>query len=281
MNKFRTFALMAGLTALFVVIGNALGGQTGMFIAFALAIAMNFFSYWFSDKIVLKMYGAQQVSQSEAPELYNMVRTLATRASLPMPKVYIIPSDQPNAFATGRNPDNAAVAVTEGIMRILSRDELSGVIGHELAHIKNRDILIGTIAATIAGAIGMIANIAQFSMLFGGRSDDEEGGTNPIAALVAIIVAPIAAMLIQMAISRAREYIADEDGARIAGNPRYLSNALRKLHNAAQQIPMAATPATAHMFIVSPLSGGAFLSLFSTHPPMEKRVARLESMRLY
>jgi heat shock protein HtpX len=282
MNKFRTFALMAGLTALFVVVGNALGGQSGMFVAFALAIAMNFFSYWFSDKIVLRMYGAQEVGQSEAPELFNMVRTLATRASLPMPKVYIIPSDQPNAFATGRNPENAAVAVTEGIMRILNRDELAGVIGHELAHIKNRDILIGTIAATIAGAISMIANIAQFSMLFGGgRSDDEEGGMNPIAALVSIIVAPIAAMLIQMAISRAREYIADEEGARIAGNPRYLSNALRKLHNAAQQIPMAATPATAHMFIVSPLSGSAFLSLFSTHPPMEKRVARLESMRLY
>jgi heat shock protein HtpX len=228
------------------------------------------------------MYGAQEVGQSEAPELFNMVRTLATRASLPMPKVYIIPSDQPNAFATGRNPENAAVAVTEGIMRILNRDELAGVIGHELAHIKNRDILIGTIAATIAGAISMIANIAQFSMLFGGsRSDEEEGGMNPIAALVSIIVAPIAAMLIQMAISRAREYIADEDGARIAGNPRYLSNALRKLHNATQQIPMAAKPATAHMFIVSPVSGGALLSLFSTHPPMEKRVARLESMRLY
>jgi heat shock protein HtpX len=283
MNQFKTFALMAGLTALFVVIGNALGGQTGMFIAFGLAMAMNFFSYWFSDKIVLKMYGANEVSESQAPELYSMVRNLATRANLPMPKVYIIPSEQPNAFATGRNPENSAVAVTEGIRRVLSRDELSGVIGHELAHIKNRDILIGTIAATIAGAISMIANIAQFSLLFGGgRSDDEEGGTNPIAMLVSIIVAPIAAMLIQMAISRAREYMADEEGARIAGNPRYLSNALRKLHNAAQQIPMAATPATAHMFIVSPLSGGgAFLSLFSTHPPMEKRIERLESLRLY
>jgi heat shock protein HtpX len=282
MNQFKTLALMAGLTALFVVIGNALGGQTGMFIAFGLAMAMNFFSYWFSDKIVLKMYGANEVSEGQAPELYSMVRNLATRASLPMPKVYIIPSEQPNAFATGRNPENSAVAVTAGIMRVLSRDELSGVIGHELAHIKNRDILIGTIAATIAGAISMIANIAQFSLLFGGRSDDEEGGTNPIAMLVSIIVAPIAAMLIQMAISRSREYMADEEGARIAGNPRYLSNALRKLHNAAQQIPMAATPATAHMFIVSPLSGGgAFLSLFSTHPPMEKRIERLESLRLY
>jgi len=282
MNQFKTFALMAGLTAVFVVIGNALGGQTGMFIAFGLAIAMNFFSYWFSDKIVLKMYGANEVSEGQAPELYSMVRNLATRANLPMPKVYIIPNDQPNAFATGRNPENSAVAVTEGIRRSLSRDELAGVIGHELAHIKNRDILIGTIAATIAGAISMIANIASFSMLFGGsRSDDEEGGTNPIVALVSIIVAPIAAMLIQMAISRSREYMADEEGARIAGNPRYLSNALRKLHNDSQQIPMAATPATAHMFIVSPLSGGgSFLSLFSTHPPMEKRIERLESLRL-
>lgn len=283
MNNFKTFALMAGLTALFAVIGNALGGQTGMFIAFGLAVAMNFFSYWFSDKIVLKMYGANEVTESDAPDLYRMVRNLATRAQLPMPKVYIIPNDQPNAFATGRDPQHAAVAVTEGIQRILSRDELAGVIGHELAHIKNRDILIGTIAATIAGAISMIANIAQFSMLFGSaRSDDEEGGTNPIAALVSIIVAPIAAMLIQMAISRAREYMADEEGARIAGNPRFLSNALRKLHNASQQIPMNATPATAHMFIVSPLSGGsAILNLFSTHPPMEKRIERLESLRSY
>ncbi len=284
MNKFKTFALMAGLTALFAMIGNALGGQTGMFIAFGLAVAMNFFSYWFSDKIVLKMYGANEVTEREAPELYGMVRNLATRAQLPMPKVYIIPNDQPNAFATGRDPQHAAVAVTEGIQRILSRDELAGVIGHELAHIKNRDILIGTIAATIAGAISMIANIAQFSMLFGGgrSEDDEEGGTNPIAMLVSIIVAPIAAMLIQMAISRAREYMADEEGARIAGNPRFLSGALKKLHNAAQQIPMAATPATAHMFIVSPFSGGsAILSMFSTHPPMEKRIERLESLRLY
>jgi heat shock protein HtpX len=211
-----------------------------------------------------------------------MVRTLATRAGLPMPKVYTIPNDQPNAFATGRDPNHAAVAVTEGIMRILNRDELSGVIGHELAHIKNRDILIGTVAATIAGAIAMLANMAQWAMIFGGgRSDDEEGGgQNFLSMLVMIIVAPIAAMLIQMAISRSREYIADEDGARIAGNPRYLSGALRKLHAAAQRIPLEANPATAHMFIVSPLSGGGIVSLFSTHPPMEKRIARLESLRL-
>ncbi|MCG3157206.1 MAG: Protease HtpX [bacterium] len=282
MNRVKTFMLMAGLTALFVVIGKALGGQTGMFIAFGLALVMNFFSYWFSDKIVLKMYRAQEVREVDHPALYSIVRSLATRANLPMPKVYVIPGDQPNAFATGRNPEHSAVAVTEGIMRILDRDELAGVIGHELAHIKHRDILIGTIAATIAGAISMIANMAQWAMIFGaGRSDDEEG-QNPIAALVSIIVAPIAAMLIQMAISRSREYLADEEGARIAGNPRYLSNALRKLHTAAQQIPMTATPATAHMFIVSPFSGGgALLSLFSTHPPMEKRIARLESLRLY
>lgn len=282
MNRMKTFMLMAGLTALFAVIGKALGGQTGMFIAFGLALAMNFFSYWFSDKIVLKMYRAQEASEHEQPALYSMVRSLATRANLPMPKVYVIPGEQPNAFATGRNPEHSAVAVTESIMRILDRDELAGVIGHELAHIKHRDILIGTIAATIAGAISMIANMAQWAMFFGaGRSDDEEG-QNPIAMLVSIIVAPIAAMLIQMAISRSREYMADEEGARIAGNPRYLSNALRKLHMASQQIPLTATPATAHMFIVSPFSGGgALLSLFSTHPPMEKRIARLESLRLY
>lgn len=279
MNTTKTFMLMAGLTALLIVIGNWLGGQTGIFIALGFAVLMNFGSYWFSDKIVLKMYNAQEVSP--ASDLYTMVRTLATKAGLPMPKVYLIPGDQANAFATGRNPEHAAVAVTEGIMRILNRDELAGVIGHELAHIKNRDILIGTIAATIAGAISMIANLAQFSMLFGGRSDDEEG-QNPIAALAMIIIAPIAAMLIQMAVSRSREYIADEDGARIAGDPRYLSNALRKLHMAAEQIPMTATPATAHMFIVSPLSAGsAFMKLFSTHPPMEERVARLESMRRF
>lgn len=280
MNTMKTFMLMAGLTALLIVIGNWLGGQTGMFIALGFALLMNFGSYWFSDKIVLKMYNAEEVSPSS--DLYAMVRTLATKAGLPMPRVYLIPGDQPNAFATGRNPEHAAVAVTEGIMRMLNRNELAGVIGHELAHIKNRDILIGTIAATIAGAISMIANIAQFSMLFGGGRSDDEEGQNPIAALAMIIIAPIAAMLIQMAVSRSREYIADEDGARIADDPTYLSNALRKLHMAAEQIPMAATPATAHMFIVSPLSGGsAIMNLFSTHPPMEKRVARLESMKRF
>jgi heat shock protein HtpX len=253
-----------------------------MFIAFAIAVAMNFASYWFSDKIVLRMYNAREVNESQSPDLYSLVRSLATRASLPMPKVYIIPGEQPNAFATGRNPEHAAVAATEGILRVLSREELSGVIGHELAHVKNRDILIGSIAAMMAGAISMLANMAQWAMIFGGGrgDDDDDGGSNLIGGLLMIILAPIAAMLIQMAISRSREYIADADGARLAGNPRYLSSALRKLHNAAQQIPMNASPATAHMFIVSPLSGGAIASLFSTHPPMEKRIEKLESMRL-
>ncbi len=281
MNSLRTVALMAGLTALLVWAGNAFGGQSGMFIAFGFAMLMNFGSYWFSDKIVLRMYNAREATEREAPELYSMVRNLAQRAQLPMPKVYLIPGEQPNAFATGRIPEHAAVAATEGIMRMLSREELSGVMGHELAHIKNRDILTGTIAATIAGAISMLANMAQWAMIFGGgRSSDDDDGGSPIAGLLMIILAPIAAMVIQMAISRSREYVADADGARIAGNPRYLSNALRKLHNASQQIPMHATPATAHMFIVSPLSGGGIVSLFSTHPPMEKRIEKLESMQL-
>ena len=281
MNSLRTVALMAGLTALLVWAGNAFGGQSGMFIAFGFAMLMNFGSYWFSDKIVLRMYNAREATEREAPELYSMVRNLAQRAQLPMPKVYLIPGEQPNAFATGRDPEHAAVAATEGIMRMLSREELSGVMGHELAHIKNRDILTGTIAATIAGAISMLANMAQWAMIFGGgRSSDDDDGGSPIAGLLMIILAPIAAMVIQMAISRSREYVADADGARIAGNPRYLSNALRKLHNASQQIPMHATPATAHLFIVSPLSGGGIVSLFSTHPPMEKRIEKLESMQL-
>ncbi len=278
MNTLKTFVLMAGLTVLLIMAGNAIGGRSGMFIAFILAAGMNFASYWFSDKIVLKMYRAKEVNESAAPELYGLVRTLSTRARLPMPKVYLIPGDQPNAFATGRNPEHSAIAVTEGIKRILNREELEGVIGHELAHIRNRDILIGTVAATIAGAISMIATMAQWAMIFGGgRSDDDEGG-GILSFLVMIIVAPIAAMLIQMAISRSREYLADEAGARIAGNPRSLASALRKLDAASQRIPLQANPATAHMFIVSPLRGCGFTSLFSTHPPMEKRVSRLESM---
>lgn len=279
MNGLKTMVLMVTLTLMLVFVGSLLGGRTGMTLALIMAFGMNFVSYWFSDKIVLKMYGAQQVTEGDAPELYGMVRRLAQRAELPMPKVYIMEQDQPNAFATGRNPEHGAVAVTTGIMRILSHAELEGVIAHELAHIKHRDILVSTVAAAIAGAISYLAQMAQWSMLFGGRSDDEGEGSNPIAALVMMIVGPIAALMIQMAISRSREYKADQGGAEIAGNPLHLAGALRKLQIASQQIPMHANPATAHMFIVSPLSGGGLLKLFSTHPPMEERIARLEAMR--
>jgi heat shock protein HtpX len=278
MNTMKTFLLMGILTVMLVFIGRLLGGEGGMIMAFVLAAVMNFGTYWFSDKLVLRMYNAQPVTQAEAPDLYQMVQELSNRANLPMPKVYVIPSDQPNAFATGRNPQNAAVAVTQGIMRTLTRDELRGVIGHELAHVKHRDILVGTVAATMAGAISMIANMAQWAMIFGGgRSSDDEGG-HPIAGLAMMIVAPIAAMMVQMAISRSREFLADEGGAQIAGNPLSLSSALRKLDAKAHQIPMQASPATAHMFIVNPLTGGGLMKLFSTHPPMEERVARLEAM---
>ncbi|MEW6067747.1 MAG: zinc metalloprotease HtpX [Nitrospirota bacterium] len=278
MNNIKTMFLLVTLTLILIWAGGALGGKQGMTIALIFALGMNFFAYWFSDKIVLKMYKAKEVSEAESPELYGMVRRLVQKAGMPMPRVYIINQDQPNAFATGRNPKHAAVAVTTGIMRILTREELEGVIGHELAHIKHRDILISTIAATIAGAISFLAQMAQWAMIFGGhRGDDEEGGS-PIAAFVMMIVGPIAAIIVQMAISRSREYAADEGGARIAGNPRYLSGALRKLHMASQKIPMDANPATSHMFIVNPLSGGGLLKLFSTHPPIEERIARLESL---
>jgi heat shock protein HtpX len=280
MNGLKTMVLMVTLTLMLVFIGGLLGGKTGMTFALIMAFVMNFITYWFSDKIVLKMYRAQQVSESEAPELFGIVRRLAQKAELPMPKVYIMEQDQPNAFATGRNPKHGAVAVTTGIMRILSREELEGVIAHELAHIKHRDVLVGTIAATIAGAISYLAQMAQWAMIFGGRSDEEGRGGNPIAALVMMIVGPIAAMLVQMAISRSREYGADAGGARIAGNPLYLANALKKLHMAAQKVPMDANPATSHMFIVNPLTGGGILRLFSTHPPIEKRIAKLESIKL-
>lgn len=277
MNTMKTFLLMGLLTVLLVIAGGFLGGKGGMMMAFLFAVVMNFGSYWFSDKIVLKMYKAQEVTREEQPWLFQMTEELAQRGGIPMPKLYVVPSDQPNAFATGRNPQHAAVAVTQGIVRILSRDELRGVIAHELAHIKHRDILIGTIAATAAGAISMIANMAQWAMIFGGGRSDDRGG-NPIGAIVMMIVAPIAALLIQMAISRSREFLADEGGAQMAGNPLSLSNALQKLDLASKQIPMNATPATAHMFIVSPLTGKGFASLFSTHPPVEERVARLEAM---
>ncbi len=275
MNIFKTMALMTGLTLVLLWAGNAMGGQTGMTIALVIALAMNGFSYWFSDKIVLKMYKAQEVSRADAPELYEMVRRLTHKAELPMPRVYIINQPQPNAFATGRNPEHAAIAVTTGIMKVLSAEELEGVVAHELAHVKHRDILIGTVAATLAGAITYLAHMAQWALIFGGRDDED---SNPLVAIAMMIVAPIAAMLIQMAISRSREYAADAGGAKIAGNPRYLASALRKLDTASQQIPMKAEPATAHMFIVNPLSGKSMAKLFSTHPPMQERIARLESM---
>jgi len=276
MNVMKTVMLMLLLTMLLVFGGAAIGGQSGMTIALMMAGVMNFVSYFFSDKIVLKMYRAKQVTESEAPVLYRIVRTLSQKAGMPMPKVYIIPDDSPNAFATGRNPKHAAVAATEGIMRILSEDELAGVMAHELAHVKHRDILIGTIAATMAGAISYLGHMAFF---FGGRSDDDEGGS-PVAGILMMILAPIAAMLIQMAISRSREYAADAGGAQLHGHPMALANALRKLHSASQAIPMHATPATSHMMIVSPLTGGSFMKLFSTHPPVEERIARLQAMRM-
>jgi heat shock protein HtpX len=279
MNTTKTVVLMAGLTVLLVLLGGAFGGQQGMIIAFIIAFAMNMFSYWSSDKIVLKMYHAKEVTQAEAPVLWGVTHNLAMKMNMPMPKVYVIPSDAPNAFATGRNPSHAAVAATEGILRMLSREELEGVMAHELGHVRNRDILIGTIAATIAGAISMMANMAQWAMIFGGgRRDDDEGNSSLVGGIAMIILAPIAAALIQMAISRSREYQADATGARMCGNPLALANALRKLHAGSQRIPMDANPATAHMFIVSPLTGGGMMSLFSTHPPVEERIKRLESM---
>jgi len=278
MNTVKTLGLMVFMTLLLVFVGAAIGGRGGMVMAFAMAAIMNIGMYWFSDKIVLRMYNAQPVTEAEAPELHGIVRTLVQKAGLPMPKVYIIPDETSNAFATGRNPEHAVVAVTQGIMRILSREELAGVISHELAHIKHRDMLTGTIVATMAGAISMLAQMAQWSMIFGGRRDDDEGGS-PIVALVMMIVAPIAAMLVQMAISRAREFEADKGGAQIAGSSSGLANALLKLEKGSQIIPMTdARPATAHMFIVNPLTGGGLMKLFSTHPPIAERVARLNEM---
>ncbi|MDD3472702.1 MAG: zinc metalloprotease HtpX [Syntrophaceae bacterium] len=275
MNQFKTVVLLAALGGLLVVLGGYMGGKNGATIALVVAIALNFGSYWFSDRIVLRMYNAQEVNENQAPDLYHLVQQLSHKAGLPMPKVYIIPDDSPNAFATGRNPQHAAVAVTEGIMRILTWEELAGVIGHELGHVKNRDILIQSVAATIGAAI---TYIAQFGFLFGGRSDDEEGGRSMLGSIMMMILAPIAAMIIQMAISRSREYIADQTGAEICGHPNWLASALEKLQRGSQAIPMDANPSTANMFIVSPLSGSSIASLFSTHPPMEERISRLRRM---
>jgi heat shock protein HtpX len=280
MTGIKTAMLLTGLTVLLILIGNALGGTSGIVIAFIFALLMNGISYWFSDRIVLGMAGARAVSPAEAPELYRMVEELATYARLPMPRVYVIDDPSPNAFATGRDPQHAAVAVTTGLMRILSRRELAGVIAHELAHIKNRDTLIATIAAVIAGAITSLAHMAQWALMFGGfgRSDDDEG-MNPLASLVLIIVAPIAAMLIQFAISRQREFAADALGARIVGDPLALADALRGLHRGVELIPShRAQPAQASLYIVNPFGGGGITSWFSTHPPIEVRVAKLEEM---
>jgi heat shock protein HtpX len=281
-NLIKTGLLLVVLTCLLVLVGGAIGGRQGMTIAFILALVMNVGSYWFSDKIVLASYGARPVTEAEAPELYRIVRDLAARASIPVPPIYIIQDDSPNAFATGRNPQHAAVAVTEGILRIMTEDELRGVLAHELSHVKNRDTLIMTIAATIAGAITYLAQMAQWAAIFGGgrRSDNEGGGGSAIGALLMAILAPIAAMLIQMAISRSREYEADASGAHLAGHASGLEHALQKLDMASRQVPLEATPATAHLFIVNPLTSGGLASLFSTHPPIEERIARLRAMKL-
>jgi heat shock protein HtpX len=278
-NTMKTGVLLVLLTVLFVAIGSYVGGQSGMVMAFAFAVLMNAGAYWFSDKIVLRMYRAREVSEAEAPELHAMVHRLSTAAGVPMPKVYILPSESPNAFATGRNPNHAAVAVTQGIVRILTPDELEGVLAHEMAHVKNRDILIGTIAATLAGAIMMLARFAQFAAIFGGGRD-REGGGGGLGLIAMAILAPIGAMLVQMAVSRSREYQADASGAKYCGRPESLARALEKIAGASRRAaPIEASPATAHMFILSPLSGKGMMSLFSTHPPVEKRVERLRAMR--
>jgi heat shock protein HtpX len=278
-NGLKTALLLGTLSALLLGLGEVLGGATGLVTAFVFAALMNLGSYWFSDKIVLRMYRASEVGPDH--QLYRIVQRLIVRANLPMPKVYIIPDPSPNAFATGRNPSHAAVAATEGILRVLSEHELEGVIAHELAHVKHRDILTSSIAATIAAAIMMVARMAQFASMFGGYGgrDDERGGTNPIALIATIILAPIAAMLIQMAISRSREFAADAGGAAIAGNPYGLADALRKIDAVSKRVPLDANPATAHMFIVKPFAGGGIMSLFSSHPPTEARIAALLGSR--
>ena len=279
-NLIKTGILLAALTSLVVLIGGAVGGQQGMLIAFVFAIAMNLGSYWFSDRIVLSMYGAQPIDEAQAPDLYRIVRRLCTKAAIPLPRVYLIPGDTPNAFATGRNPQHAAVAVTEGIMRMLDDEELEGVLAHELSHVRNRDTLTMTIAATLAGVITYLAHMAQWAAMFGGgRRDDEEGsGGGVIGMVLMAILAPIAAMLIQLAISRAREFQADASGAHLVGRPWGLAKALEKLEVASRMTPMDATPATAHLFIVNPLRGEGLAALFSTHPPIQERIARLRAM---
>ncbi|NOQ85727.1 MAG: M48 family metalloprotease [Deltaproteobacteria bacterium] len=276
-NQLKTTLLLGSLTGLIILIGRYFGGSSGMVIAFVFAVLMNVGSYWFSDKIVLKLYKSRQLSSQEYPELYSLVSRLSQSASLPMPKIYLIPSESPNAFATGRNSQHAVIAVTQGILRLLNSSELEGVLAHEIAHIKDRDILISSIAATLAGVIMMIASMARWAALFGGfgGSDDDDGGI--LGFVVLAFLAPLAALIIQLAISRSREYLADSTGARIAGNPLGLASALEKLDYASKKIPIKANPATSHLFIVNPLSGKSLMSLFSTHPPTAERIARLRS----
>lgn len=282
MNHIKTAMLLAALTALLLGAGHALAGQTGLVVAFVFAGLLNFGAYWWSDRIVLRMHGAQEVTEAQAPALHGIVRDLARRADMPMPKVYVIPEEAPNAFATGRSPRHAAVAVTEGLMQLLGREELAGVIAHELGHVKSRDTLIMTVAATIGGAVTMLANLAQWSMLFGGgrSSDDgEEAGSHPLAAVAGILLAPIAAALIQLAISRSREFAADATGAQLSASPLALASALRKIEARSERVPMrVGSPATAHLFIVNPFSAGGLVRLFRTHPPTEARVGRLEAL---
>lgn len=280
-NTVKTTLLLGALTGLLVLFGGYVGGSQGMAIAFLFALLMNFGSYWFSDKIVLAIYRAREVTEAEAPELHRTIRSLAQRAQLPMPRVWIVPSPSPNAFATGRNPQHAAVAVTEGILRLMDREELEGVLAHELAHIKNRDTLISAIAATLAGVIMMLADMARWATFFGGLGgrDDEDRGGGVLGLIVMAMLAPIAALLIQLAISRTREFLADATAARTTKKPYALASALQKLQMAAEQIPLEANPATSHLFIVNPLSGGSLLRLFSTHPPVEERIKRLRAMQ--
>ncbi len=277
MNQLKTVLLLGTLTGLLIVIGGALGGENGMIIAFAIAVAMNFFSYWFSDKIVLGIYRAKELSESDAPRLFLIIRKLTTKAGLPMPRVYLIPNKTPNAFATGRNPEHSAIAVTEGLLDMLNDEEIEGVLGHELSHVRHRDILISSISATIAGAIILLARMAMFAGMFGGLNDRDRNN-NIFVMLFFAILAPVAASIIQLAISRSREFYADEGSAGLTGNPNGLISALKKLEYANHRIPMNTNPSTAHMFIVAPFLGKGIASLFSTHPPIEARIDRLEKM---